>query len=136
MVYLIPFIILALMANCTCENRDYSKLKLKQFARKHLDSLIKVRPNTDDRYTGCMCPPSLNTKGSFYSLCGHELNPKVGGTCVKESGYRCIDGHAEAILTQDCAAQSAQQGKKLHCADLTEECDADCKLQGTKSCLP
>lgn len=135
MEYLVRLLIIATIAKYTCGTMDYSKVKLKTQPQKFLDRYSKLQPNTNERYTGCMCPPSLNTKGSFYGLCGHELKPKVGGTCVEEGGYRCTDGHAEAILVFDCPDESIRQGKKLRCAD-NESCEPECKLQKTKACLP
>lgn len=86
-------------------NKDYSKLKLPPVAG-YLKEYGKLRPGTEDRYTGCICPPTLNTKGSVYMFCGHEMSPKAGGTCIPEAAYRCVNGQSEAIMELDCGLES------------------------------
>lgn len=99
-------LILILLASHACGTMDYGKIKLKPTPREYLDPFSKLRPGMPDKLTGCMCPASLNTTGSFYMFCGPDLNPREGGICLKEGMYRCIDGQKEAILTADCATSS------------------------------
>ncbi|OXA48037.1 hypothetical protein Fcan01_16998 [Folsomia candida] len=102
------WILLCLTATLAFANyTDYSHLKLPPSGSWYLEEFGKLRPGKADKYTGCMCPSTLNTTGSTYMFCGHEMFPKVGGTCQPEGGYRCVNGQAEAIMELDCADESS-----------------------------
>lgn len=113
------WILLCLTATLAFANyTDYSHLKLPPSGSWYLEEFGKLRPGKADKYTGCMCPSTLNTTGSTYMFCGHEMFPKVGGTCQPEGGYRCVNGQAEAIMELDCADESSVRGNVLKSAYL------------------
>ncbi|XP_035712046.1 uncharacterized protein LOC118437246 [Folsomia candida] len=112
---------------------DYSKLKLPPAGSWYLENFGKLRPGEPDRYTGCMCPPSLNTSGSVYMFCGHEMSPKAGGTCQPVGAYRCVDGQTEAILEADCSIGATKRkcSRRPTCVLLKIDCDK----HNAKSCI-
>lgn len=127
MAYLFKFVLILVLSSGAYGNKDYSNVKLTPLAKDHLEQMSALM--SKDRYTGCLCPASLNSKGSYYTLCGHELNPKAGGICAKEGSYRCVNNQPEAILQFDCA----EKGGGLSCVESTT-CVLACKEHNVKGC--
>lgn len=51
----------------------------------------------DESVGECMCPLHLNSTGTFFEFCGHELaQPK---NCSRDSVYRCVNQRKLAIET-------------------------------------
>ncbi|OXA48036.1 uncharacterized protein LOC118437221 [Folsomia candida] len=113
---------------------DYSKLKLPP-TPVYLKEYGKLRPGKSDKYTGCMCPPTLNTAGSVYMFCGHEMSPKVGGTCHPPSVYRCVNGQAEAIMEMDCSVESVVGKRKCGTRWICDSLNIECEKHNAKACV-
>lgn len=64
-------------------------------SKEDLDSMDRVR--TRESVGECMCPPNINTTGTWVEFCGQELaQPKK---CSPQSVYRCVNMRKIAIET-------------------------------------